>query len=247
MANPYPANVIADDGQVRIQGEIDFTDPDNRPGGGVNFDGWTDDGGDPANVASNGGGLNLGGGLLFAGSAAIATELDVGFMLLTGLAGSVAGGRLVGFTAAAAPTTGAHLVGDVAVSLTGHVFVCTAAGTPGTWVDAAVSFLSSAGTITAGALPNTGAWVSGTAKQNPVARQVSIALEIVTDGSANAATCAVAISPDDTTFTTIATPGASVAVNTVGAVTLLSTVTLPAGWWIKLTLAHCAVAASVYY
>lgn len=107
--------------------------------------------------------------------------------------------------------------------------------------------LTSALTITAGTLPNTGAWASGTAKVNPVARQVTVAVEVVTDGTANAATCAIAISPDNTTFTTIATPGASVAVNTVGAVTLLSCVTLPAGWFIKLTFAHATVAASIYY
>lgn len=107
--------------------------------------------------------------------------------------------------------------------------------------------LTSALTITSGALPTTGAWVSGTAKVNPVTRQITVAVEVVSDGTANAATCAIAISPDNTTFSTIATPGASVAVNTVGAVTLLSCVTLPAGWFIKLTFAHATVASSVYY
>src|SRR5437868_324208 len=78
--------------------------------------------------------------------------------------------------------------------------------------------LTSALTVTAGAVPQlAAAWVSGTAKQNPVARQIVIALEIVVDGTANIATCAVAISPDNSTFTTIGTPGASAAVNTVGA------------------------------
>lgn len=103
-----------------------------------------------------------------------------------------------------------------------------------------------------GALPNTGAWVSGTAKQNPTTggdwpRQVTIMVEVVTDGTANAATCAIAISPDNTTYTTIGTPGASAAVNTVGAVTQLIPVMLPQGWYIKLTLSHVTVAASVYY
>lgn len=110
-----------------------------------------------------------------------------------------------------------------------------------------LSQLSSALTITSGALPNTGVWVSGTAKVNPVARQITVAVEIITDGTANAATCTIAVSPDNTTFTTIATPGASVGVNTAGAVTLLASVTLPAGWYIKLTFSRATVAASVYY
>jgi hypothetical protein len=105
----------------------------------------------------------------------------------------------------------------------------------------------SAPPIVSGALPNTGAWVSGTAKQNPVARQINVTVEVVTDGTANAATCVIAISPDNTTYTTLATPGASAAVNTVGAVTTATQVELPQGWYIKLTLAHCTVAASVYY
>lgn len=198
MGNPYPAEFLTSEGQVTEGGLLNFTDPDNIPGGGVDFLGWTDDAADPANVASNDGSLDLGDGVLSA--------------LIGAFSGNV-------IAAAAAATTQVPRI----------------------------SQLTSALTITSGALPNTGAWVSGTGKINPVARQIVVALEIVTDGTANAATCAVAISPDDTTYTTIATPGASVAVNTVGVVTLLSSVTVPAGWFIKITFAHCTVAASNYY
>lgn len=106
---------------------------------------------------------------------------------------------------------------------------------------------TSAPPITSGTLPNTGAWVSGTAKQNPVARQVTAVIEVVTDGTANAATCVIALSPDNVTYTTLATPGASAAVNTTGAVTDATSVTWPQGWYIKLTLSHTTVAASIYY
>jgi hypothetical protein len=101
--------------------------------------------------------------------------------------------------------------------------------------------------IVSGALPNTGAWVSGTAKQNPVARPITVNVEVVTDATNNVATCVVAISPDNVTYTTLGTPGASAAQNNLGAETHLSCVPLPQGWWIKLTLAHTTVAASVYY
>lgn len=110
-----------------------------------------------------------------------------------------------------------------------------------------LSQLSSFLTIVNGALPNTGAWVSGTAKQNPVAQDITVNVVVVMDGTANAASCTIGISPDNTTYTTIGAPGVSAAINTVGAETLFAAVSLPNTWWIKLTLVHCTVAASVYY
>lgn len=217
-------------------------------------------------------------GFVTAGSYITATgELTGSDLVLTGLTGSVAAGRFVGFTADLAPTTGAHLVGDYALSLTGKVWACTVAGTAGTFIEAgSVTFapkasptftgtvvvpaaaattsaprlnqLTSALTVTSGALPNTGAWASGTAKVNPVTRQITVNVEVVFDGTANAATVVIAISSDDSTYTTVGTPGVSAAINTVGGLTMLCPVTLPAGWYIKLTIAtHAAVAASIYY
>jgi hypothetical protein len=101
--------------------------------------------------------------------------------------------------------------------------------------------------ITSGTLPNTGAWVSGTAKVNPVARQITVAVEIVGDATNNIASCVIAISPDNSTFTTLATPSLAAAVNNTGAITMGVCVPLPAGWYIKLTLVHTTVAASIYY
>ncbi len=49
---------------------------------------------------------------------------------ITGAAGYA---QLVGSNASGAPTTGSHVVGEVAVDQTGNLWVCTAAGTPGTW------------------------------------------------------------------------------------------------------------------
>src|ERR1700693_4019408 len=86
--------------------------------------------------------------------------------------------------------------------------------------------------ITSGTLPNTGAWVSGTAKVNPVARQATVNVETVTGGTNAIAACVIAISPDNSTFTTLGTPGASAAINNPGAFTMLVPVTLPSGWYI---------------
>jgi hypothetical protein len=54
-----------------------------------------------------------------------------------GLTGATAATRLVGGTANAAPTTGTFAVGDLAVAQNARLWICTVAGTPGTWVDAA--------------------------------------------------------------------------------------------------------------
>jgi hypothetical protein len=52
---------------------------------------------------------------------------------VAGITGAVAALRFVGCNATGAPTTGPHLVGDVAASQTGVWYFCTVAGTPGTW------------------------------------------------------------------------------------------------------------------
>lgn len=50
-----------------------------------------------------------------------------------GLPGATAPTRYVGGTASGAPVTGTFAVGDFVIDDTGAVWVCTAAGTPGTW------------------------------------------------------------------------------------------------------------------
>jgi hypothetical protein len=52
----------------------------------------------------------------------------------TGITGSVAASRYVGGTASAAPSTGTFAVGDFVIAQTGKIFICTVAGSPGTWV-----------------------------------------------------------------------------------------------------------------
>lgn len=51
----------------------------------------------------------------------------------SGLTGAVAASRYVGATASGAPTAGTFAVGDYVLDQTGKLWVCTAAGTPGTW------------------------------------------------------------------------------------------------------------------
>ena len=57
----------------------------------------------------------------------------------TGLPGATAASRYAGATASGAPTTGTFAVGDYVVDQTGAMYVCTVAGTPGTWQLSGVS------------------------------------------------------------------------------------------------------------
>ena len=51
----------------------------------------------------------------------------------TGLTGATAATRYVGATTSGHPVTGTFAVGDFAPDQTGTIWICTAAGTPGTW------------------------------------------------------------------------------------------------------------------
>ena len=53
----------------------------------------------------------------------------------TGLTGATSASRYVGATASAAPTTGTFVVGDFVIGRNGSVWVCTTAGSPGTWTN----------------------------------------------------------------------------------------------------------------
>lgn len=70
------------------------------------------------------------------GASSVAGTMGATAFVPAGLTGSVAASRWVGATATGAPTTGAHNLGDWITTQDGHFFVCTVAGTPGTWVNA---------------------------------------------------------------------------------------------------------------
>jgi len=52
----------------------------------------------------------------------------------TGLPGATAASRYAGATASGAPASGTFAVGDFIVDQTGSVWICTVAGSPGTWI-----------------------------------------------------------------------------------------------------------------
>lgn len=54
-------------------------------------------------------------------------------IVATGLTGATAASRYVGATASGAPVAGTFAKGDYVIDQTGEVWICTVAGTPGTW------------------------------------------------------------------------------------------------------------------
>ena len=52
-----------------------------------------------------------------------------------GLPGATAGSRYVGATTSGAPISGTFAVGDFVIDRTGQIWICTAAGTQGTWAE----------------------------------------------------------------------------------------------------------------
>jgi hypothetical protein len=75
---------------------------------------------------------------------------------VAGLAGATAATRFAGGTSSGAPVSGTFAAGDFVIDQTGHIYVCTTAGTPGTWANAGSSsgvstFNSRSGAVTPGA------------------------------------------------------------------------------------------------
>lgn len=71
--------------------------------------------------------------------AAAAYAAKAGPFAPTGFTGATGVSRYVGATSSGAPTTGTFAIGDFIIDRTGIVWICTVAGTPGTWVDASSS------------------------------------------------------------------------------------------------------------
>ena len=64
------------------------------------------------------------------------------YLTATGVGNATSATRYVGGTANGAPTSGTFAVGDFIIDQTGTIWVCTTAGTPGTWTTTISSHLS---------------------------------------------------------------------------------------------------------
>lgn len=84
-------------------------------------------------------------------------------LIAAGLTGATSASRYVGATATVAPTTGTFAVGDFVISQNGKLWVCTVAGSPGTWVQNTV------GSVTSVTAADTSVVIGGTATAPTVA------------------------------------------------------------------------------
>lgn len=73
------------------------------------------------------------------GNQTISSQLTVGDLKVTGLTGANVASRYVGATSSGSPVSGTFAVGDYIIDQTGAIWICTVAGTPGTWVNTAGS------------------------------------------------------------------------------------------------------------
>ena len=90
------------------------------------------------------------------------------YLTATGVGNATTATRYVGGTANGAPTSGTFSVGDFIIDQTGKIWVCTTAGTPGTWQPVGGGSVGTVGSVTAvgtpygaPALPNNYNIVSG--------------------------------------------------------------------------------------
>jgi hypothetical protein len=111
---------------------------------------------------------------------------------------------------------------------------------------AALNQVSPKGTVTSGAL-STQQLVSTTGAQVSTARDVELHTLVTFDATNAVATVAVALSPDNSTYSTLYTLSLAAAVNNTGAIALPIAVRVPAGWYVKMTTSHGTLGLSTYY
>jgi hypothetical protein len=110
---------------------------------------------------------------------------------------------------------------------------------------AALNQVSPKGTVVSGAL-STQQLVTATGAQISTTRDVDTYTLLTSSGTNFIATCTVALSPDNVTYSTICVPALAAAVNNVGAVAIPLTVRVPAGWYIKLTSTLFTIGVTTY-
>lgn len=100
--------------------------------------------------------------------------------------------------------------------------------------------------VTSGSLP-TVSLSSGTAAQVVATRDATLALALTFDASAADATAKIELSPDNSTFSTLATCKIPNATNPSNGEVWLVTVPVPAGWYVKVTVSHVTITSATYY
>lgn len=91
--------------------------------------------------------------------AVVAVDADYYGVVAAALTGATAASRYAGATTGGAPVTGAFLTGDFVIDQTGTIWICTASGSPGTWIGVSAGglpawFQSGSGSPVGAVVPN---------------------------------------------------------------------------------------------
>ncbi len=151
------------------------------------------------------------------------------------LTGATQAARFVGATTSGAPVSGTFAVGDVVVARDGHVFVCTTAGSPGTFTDvgggASVSYATPS--IVLGSSAAAGAASTVIRSDSTIAAFDATAPTTQAFGDSAAAGSAAFAARRDHTHGMPATPVTTI--NKTGSTALTGAVTLTGGTGVTLT------------
>ena len=115
-----------------------------------------------------------------------------------------------------------------------------------TYTSAVAQPLNNVNSITSGALP-TVTLSSGTGAQISATASATTYTPITYDNSASDATLKVELSPDNSTYSTLATTTWKTFTNAVSGNIHMLGLVVPAGWYVKLTGTHATIGATTYF
>lgn len=99
--------------------------------------------------------------------------------------------------------------------------------------------------VTSGAL-STKTFTTTTGAQVSATQQVTLYIVVTGDATNNVASTVVALSPDNSTYSTVQTVSLAAAVNNTGAIGLPVTLVVPLGWYVKFTTTHMTLGTATY-